>query len=233
MAYGFGYQTSTANEILAQESARVFMAKVYRWMFGGLALTGLVAMFVASQPQLALGAAQHAWLLFGVELAAVFGLSFFASRMSGAVAGGLFLAYAALNGVTFSAIFYVYQLGSVAQAFFLTAGVFGAMSIYGTVTKRNLSAWGSFLFIGLIGIILASIVTFFVHSSMLEFVINCAMVVVFAGLAAYDNQKLRQIHAGSGFSSATSLSVVGALMLYLDFINLFIALLRLFGDRRR
>lgn len=233
MAYGMGYQATVANDILAQESARAFMARVYRWMFGGLALTGLVAMYVASQPALALGAAQHAWILFGVELAAVFGLSLFAQKMGGVMAGFLFLAYAALNGVTFSGIFYVYQLGSVAQAFFMTAGVFGAMSIYGTVTKRDLSAWGGFLFAGLIGVLLASVVSFFVHSSMLEFVINCAMVVVFSGLAAYDQQKLRRFHAQSGFSSATSLTVVGALTLYLDFINLFIALLRLFGDRRR
>lgn len=231
MAYG--YQTASANDILAQESARTFMARVYRWMFAGLALTGLVAMYVASRPELALAAAQNRWVLFGLELAAVFGLSLFAQRMGGAMAAILFLAYAALNGVTFSGIFYAFQLGSVVNAFFLTSAVFLAMSVYGSSTKRDLGSWGGFLYGGLVGILLAMVVSFFLHSSLLEFVINCAMVVVFSGLAAYDQQKLRQFHASSGYSSAASLSIVGALTLYLDFINLFIALLRLFGNRRR
>lgn len=231
MEYGY-QQAVSANQILAQESARTFMARVYRWMFAGLALTGLVSMYVASRPELAHAAAQNAMILFVLELGAVFGLSLFAQKMGGAMAGLLFLGYAALNGVTFSGIFYAYRLGSIVDAFFLTSAVFLVMSVYGTVTKRDLGSWGGFLYGGLIGILLAMVVSFFLHSSMLEFVINCAMVVVFSGLAAYDQQKLREFHASSGFSSAASLSIVGALTLYLDFINLFIALLRLFGRRR-
>jgi FtsH-binding integral membrane protein len=173
------------------------------------------------------------WLLFGGELAMVFGLSLFAHKMSGALAATLFLAYALLNGLTFSTIFFVFQLGSIVNAFFLTAAVFGAMSIYGTYTKRDLSSWRGFLYGGLFGILGAMVLSFFVHSNLLEFLINVAMVVVFTGLAAYDQQKLRKYHASSGYSSALSLAVNGALILYLDFINLFIALLQLFGDRRR
>jgi FtsH-binding integral membrane protein len=123
-------------------------------------------------------------------------------------------------------------LGSIGQAFALTAGVFGAMSLYGTITKKNLSAWGTFLFMGLVGIIIASVVNLFMSSDMMSFVIACASVVVFSGLTAYDTQKLREMHATTGYSSAATVSVVGALMLYLDFINLFLALLRLMGRRR-
>jgi FtsH-binding integral membrane protein len=234
MAYGYGYQqANSANDTLAQASANTFMARVFRWMFGGLALTGLTAMYVASQPALAMKAAEHMWLLFGGELAMVFGLSFFAHKMSGALAATLFLAYALLNGLTFSTIFFVFQLGSIVNAFFLTAAVFGAMSIYGTYTKRDLSSWRGFLYGGLFGIVGAMILGIFIHSNLLQFLINVAMVVVFTGLAAYDQQKLRKFHASSGYSSALSLAITGALMLYLDFINLFIALLQLFGDRRR
>lgn len=233
MAYGYGYQTTSANEALAQASANTFMSKVYRWMFGGLALTGVVALYVASQPNLLMFAAQHMLALVIAELAVVFGLSLFAQKMGGAMAATLFIAYAALNGMTFSTLFLVYRLGSIANAFFVTAAVFGAMSVYGTYTKRDLSSWRGFLYGGLIGILVAMVLSFFFHSGMLEFLISVAMVVVFTGLTAYDQQKLRQIHAQSGYSSAGSLAIVGALILYLDFVNLFIAFLRLFGDRRR
>ena len=233
MALGYGYQqTGSVNDTLAQASANTFMARVYRWMFAGLTVTGLVAMYVATQPALAMQAAQHMWLLFGAELAMVFGLSFFAHKMSAAMAATLFLAYAVLNGLTFSTLFFVFQLGSIVNAFFLTAAVFGAMSIYGTYTKRDLSSWRGFLYGGLFGILGAMLLGFFFHSALLQFLINVAMVVVFTGLAAYDQQKLRKFHASSGYSSVGSLAIVGALMLYLDFINLFIALLNLTGKRR-
>jgi hypothetical protein len=137
-----------------------------------------------------------------------------------------------LNGLTFSVIFLVYELGSISSAFVITAGTFGAMSVYGTVTKKDLSGWGSFLLMGLIGIIIAGIVNIFLQSDFLGFVKSCAGVVIFAGLTAYDTQKLRTHHANSGFSSELSLSVTGALMLYLDFVNLFLHILRLIGRRR-
>ncbi|MHB8877220.1 MAG: Bax inhibitor-1/YccA family protein [Myxococcaceae bacterium] len=222
----------SASQVLMEESARTFMARVYRWMFAGLAITGAAAVFTATSPALMEFAFNMRWVLFGAELALVLGLSWAAPRLSGAVAGLLFIAYAAMNGLLFSFLFFMYELGSIGQAFFLTAGVFGALSVYGTVTKKNLSAWRTFLFMGLIGVVAAGVLQMFVQSSGLGFVWSCACVVVFAGLTAYDTQKLRQYHASSGYSSAASLSIVGALILYLDFVNLFLALLRLIGRRR-
>jgi FtsH-binding integral membrane protein len=145
----------------------------------------------------------------------------------------LFLGYSVLTGLTMSVIFLIYTRSSIGSAFLLTAGTFGAMSVFGTVTRKNLSSWATFLIMGAIGIFIASIVQVFMQSPMLNFVLGCAGVLVFAGLTAYDTQKLREMHAGSGYSSAATLSIVGALVLYLDFINLFLSLLRLFGDRRR
>jgi len=152
--------------------------------------------------------------------------------MTGALAATLFLLYSAFNGLTFSTLFLVYQLASIGQSFLLTAAAFGALSAYATFTKRDLSAWRSFLFIGLIGVVIAGFIQIFWHNPGFSFVWSAACVVVFAGLTAYDTQKLRGLYASSGYRSATSLSVTGALMLYLDFINLFLALLRLFGRRR-
>jgi FtsH-binding integral membrane protein len=205
---------------------------VYGWMFAGLMLTGAMALYTFSnKPLLDMTMAWRLPLLL-VELGLVFALSLFAPRMSGAVAGLMFLVYAALTGMTLAVYFAFYTAGSIGQAFLLTAGVFGGMSIYGTVTKKDLSSWGSFLFMGLFGVIIASVVNLFMRSDGLSFVASCACVVVFTGLTAYDTQKLRQMHATTGYSSAASVSIVGALTLYLDFINLFLALLRLFGRRR-
>ncbi len=227
----FGYAPS-ASSIVADESSRAFMAKVYRWMFAGLALTGGTAFYVAQSQQLmSLVMSMFMPLIIG-ELLLVMALSFLASRVNGVIAAIMFLGYALLNGLTFSAIFLAYRLGSVGMAFAITAGTFGAMSIYANVTKKDLSGWGTFLFMGLVGILIAGIVNIFVQSEMLMFVKSCAGVLVFSGLAAYDTQKLKQMHAASGYSTSGSLPVVGALTLYLDFINLFLSILRLMGRRR-
>jgi len=223
---------AAVDQIVVDQSQRAFMARVYRWMFLGLSVTGGVALFTASSPALLQLVVPHLMFLLIAEFLVVLGLTFAAPRVSGPVAGGLFLLYATMNGLTFSTIFLVFQLGSIGQAFLLTAGTFGAMSVYATLTKKDLSAWRSFLFIGLFGVVIAGVVQLFWHSESFSFVWSCACVVVFAGLTAYDTQKLRQMHAGAGYSSAASLSVSGALMLYLDFVNLFLALLRLFGRRR-
>lgn len=230
-----GWQTARAevNDVLVQESQRAFMSRVYGWMFAGLSVTGLVALFTAASPQLMQTVFNVRWVLFIAQLGLVFALSGMATRLSGAVAGALFVAYSALTGLTFSVLFYIFTQGSIASAFLMTAGTFGAMSAFATFTKKNLSGWSTFLFMGLIGVVIASVVQIFVQSSALSFVTACASVVVFAGLTAYDTQKLREMHAASGYSSAATVSIVGALSLYLDFINLFLALLRLFGDRRR
>jgi len=227
----YGYDRS-ASAALASESARVFMQKVYAWMSGGLALTAGVAFAVASNQAVFAAVAPYLRFVWFGTLGLVFAFSFLAHKVSGPVAAAMFLIYAAAIGLTFSTLFVVYQLGSIAAAFVVTAGAFAALSAYATFTKRDLSAWGTFLFMGLVGLLLAVVVNIFLQSSMLAFVVSCVTLVVFAGFTAYDTQKLRQLHASSGYSSATSLAVSGALTLYLDFINIFLALLRLFGDRR-
>jgi FtsH-binding integral membrane protein len=148
------------------------------------------------------------------------------------VAALMFLAYSFLTGLTLSGLFWYFKLGSVASAFFVTAGAFAALSAYATVTKRDLSAFAKFLFIGLVGLVLASLVSLFVHSGLLVFVINCVGVLVFGGLTAVHTQQLRRYYATSGYRSAQALAVNGALMLYLDFINLFLSILSLTGRRR-
>jgi FtsH-binding integral membrane protein len=208
------------------------MGRVYRWMFGGLAVTGAVALFTATSPELLQLAFQARIGIYIAEIGLVLALSWAAPKLSGPVAALMFVGYAALNGLLFSFLFVLYELGSIGQAFLLTAGVFGALSVYGTVTKKDLSAWATFLFMGLIGVVLAGVVQVFMPSPGLSFVWSCACVVVFAGLTAYDTQKLRTYHASTGYSSAGTVAIVGALTLYLDFVNLFLALLRLVGRRR-
>ena len=230
---GYSYSpTGSAGSVLASESARVFMQRVYWWMSVGLALTGGIAFTVASSQQLTAMVMPFYIPLLVIEFVVVLAFVFVQSKVSGPVAAVMFLLYAVLNGLTFSVLFLLYELGSISSAFVITAGTFGAMSLYGTVTKKDLSGWGSFLIMGLIGIIIAGIVNIFLQSDFLGFVKSCAAVVIFAGLTAYDTQKLRTHHANSGFSSAMALSITGALMLYLDFVNLFLHVLRLIGRRR-
>lgn len=229
---GVASPVDEVNSTLVQESQRAFMSRVYGWMFAGLFITGVMALYTVGNQALLNIALEWRIPLLLAELGLVFVLSLAAPRLSGAVAGAMFIGYAALTGMTLSIYFLIYTAGSIGQAFLMTAGTFGAMSLYGTVTKKDLSGWGAFLFMGLVGVIIASVVNIFMRSDMLGFVTACACVVVFAGLTAYDTQKLRQMHASTGYSSAATISIVGALTLYLDFINLFLALLRLFGRRR-
>ena len=230
-----GWQTAergSVDSVLVRESQRAFMSRVHGWMFGGLLVTGTMMMVTLANESLLRLVASWPLAFILVQLGAVFVLSFLAPRLSGPAAGALFIGYSALTGMTFSILALVYTFASLGQAFFLTAGVYGAMALYGTFTKKDLSGWATFLFMGLFGIVIAGIVNLFVQSDALSFVKSCAAVLVFAGLTAYDTQKLREMHAGTGYSSAATVSIVGALTLYLDFINLFLALLRLFGRRR-
>ena len=210
------------------------MTAVYRWMTVGLAVTAVVAYSVASSEEALRLIVGNRLVFFGLiiaEFGLVIGISAAANRLSAASAGGLFLLYSALNGATLSVVLLMYTGSSVALAFVTTAGTFGAMSVYATVTRRDLSSWGSFLMMGLVGVVIASVANIFLHSGMMSYVISCAAVVVFTGLAAYDTQKLRALaRAGGG---AAAMPVNGALALYLDFVNLFLALLRLLGGRRR
>lgn len=200
---------------------------VYGWMAAGLCLTALVSVAVVSSPELFNMVFANRMVFFGLfiaELALVFAISGFAIRMGTATAAPLFLLYSALNGVTLSGIFMIYTGESISSAFFTTAGTFGVMSIYGLTTKRDLTSLGSFCFMGLVGVIIASIVNIFLHSGMLQFMVSGIGLIVFIGLTAYDTQKLKGVRGGA--------AVAGALALYLDFVNMFLFILQLFGSRR-
>lgn len=220
-----------------QEASTIFLAKVFNWMALGLGLTGVIAWFTASSglaAQLAQG--PLFMILLIAELGLVFYLSARIEKIEPATATGLFLGYAALNGLTLSMIFLAYTQSSIAATFFITAGMFGAMAVYGLVTKRDLSGMGSFLFMGLIGIIIASIVNIFLKSSSLYWAISLIGVFVFVGLTAYDVQKIKRIGEQGimeqGEGAIKKGAIMGALALYLDFINLFLMLLRFFGGSR-
>lgn len=215
-----------------QSAATSFLWSTYRWMAVGLALTGLVAALVASSPGLAqavLGTPLF-WGLIIAELVLVVAFSAKAATVSPGTAAAMFLGYAALNGVTFAFIFFAYTQASIATAFFVTAGAFAGLSIYGSTTKRDLSAMGQFMVMGLIGFIIASVVNLFLRSEAIYWISTYAGVLIFAGLTAYDTQRLRALYAHQG--EAGNLALRGALILYLDFINLFLLLLRIFGGRR-
>jgi FtsH-binding integral membrane protein len=202
----------------------MILQKVYLWMAVGLGITA-IASFYTMQSEEMMDVAQKGFLGFViVELALVFVISWFIKRISPSVAGALFLVYAALNGITLSLVVSHYTSDSVAIAFTVTAGTFIATSFYGITTKRDLSSLGSILFMLLIGLILASLVNLFLHSSMMEFVLSILGVVVFVGLTAYDTQKIKNNYYAS--------PIMGALALYLDFINLFLYMLRLFGSKK-
>ena len=172
------------------------------------------------------------WVVMLAPLGMVLWLSFRIQSMSASTARTMFLVYSALMGVSLSSIFMVYTGGSIARVFFITAASFGALSIFGYTTKKDLSAWGSFLFMGLIGIVIASLVNIFLGSSALQFAISVIGVLVFAGLTAYDTQQIKEMYyEGDSGEVATKKSVMGALRLYLDFINMFLMLLQLFGNR--
>ena len=236
MASPFGNQQSMVGT--QAESARVaeFLQKVYGWMFVGLGITAVVAYFVASSPaimQAIWGNRIVFWLLFIGELGLVWYLSARVSSIAGATASGLFMLYSALNGVTLSIILLAYTGASIATAFMTTAGMFGALALYGTVTKRSLAGVGQFAFMGLMGVVIASIVGIFWQNDMLQFVISIVGVIVFVGLTAWDAQRLKNMALQLEGGQVASYAVVGALALYLDFINMFLFLLRLFGGGRR
>ncbi|OHB33655.1 MAG: hypothetical protein A2X84_00445 [Desulfuromonadaceae bacterium GWC2_58_13] len=214
-----------------------FFPSVYGWMTAGLGLTALTALLTLSSEsmlQLIFGNKLVFYgLMFG-ELGLVIALSAAINRISAATATLMFLLYSALNGVTFASIFLVYTQSSIASTFFVAAGTFAGMSIYGMATKRDLTGWGSFLFMGLIGVIIASLVNIFLQSAMITWVVSYIGVFVFVGLTAYDTQKLKRI-SQNGFADGESrqkATILGALTLYLDFINLFLMLLRVMGSRR-
>ncbi len=216
------------------ERERTFIRSVYAWMFGGLLLTAAAAWWVVESPamqQAIFGNRAVPWVLMLAELGLVMYLSFRITKMSAGAAASTFLIFSLLNGLTLSSIFFVYTHADIFQAFLTAAGMFGAMSVYGMVTKRDLTSWGSFFFMGLIGIIICSVINIFMKSSALGFAISFIGVFVFLGLTAYDTQKLKSYATAPELRE--NLAVYGALALYLDFINLFLMLLRLFGGGNR
>lgn len=212
------------------------LTQVYAWMTAGLLVTGAIAMFVAGTPALVGAIVGNSLLFFGLiigQLALVWVLSANLMRLAPAAATALFLGYAALNGLTFAVIFLAYTAESIASTFFVTAGTFGAMSAWGYFTRRDLSGMGNFLFMALIGLILASIVNIFLASSALYWVITYAGVLIFVALTAYDTQKIKHMIAEvRDEATGQRVAIYGALTLYLDFINLFLFLLRILGNRR-
>jgi len=227
-------QTRTRDEAVVDEGLRAYMLRVYNYMAMGLGLTGVVAYAVSSSPTImqAIFGSGLMWVAILAPLGLVFFLSFRIHAMKPATAQAVYWLYAGLNGVAFSVIFIAYTQTSIARVFFITAGTFAAVSLYGYTTKRDLTGWGSFLFMGLIGIIIASVVNMFMASSALHFAISVIGVLIFTGLTAYDTQKIKEMYyEGDEDGTATKKAVMGALRLYLDFINLFLMLLRLFGNR--
>ncbi len=221
------------------EVVNAFFRKVYHWMTAGLILTAVMAHVTASsEAMLRLVFGSHFVLfgLIGLEFLLVIAISAGINRMSAGLASVLFVVYSLLNGINLSGVLLIYSGQSVFSAFLTTAGMFGAMSVYGLYSKRDLTAWGSFLTMGLIGLLIAMLLNFFMKSTMVEFVTSIFGVVIFLGLTAWDTRKLLQIGSEldgvEGSESAHKLAIVGALELYLDFINIFLFLLRLFGKRR-
>jgi len=213
-----------------------YMSKVYGWMAGALSVSAGIAWMAAHSPTFIEMITQKPGIMYGMmigELVLVIVLVSLVKRMSLGAAIFAFLGYSILTGLTLSMIFMVYTEASIAKTFIITGGVFGAMSIYGYTTKKDLTSWGSFLIMSLIGLVIASLVNLFLHSYMIDWITTYAGIIIFVGLTAWDTQKLKYFGAmGMEGDMLGKIAILGALTLYLDFINLFLHLLRAFGDRR-
>jgi uncharacterized protein len=225
----------TSNTVQAADRVSAFLWKVYGWMAIGLGLTALVAFAVAGSPDLQRVLVGNRLVFFAfviAQLGLVFFLSARADRLAPGTAAGLFALYSALTGVTLSVILLAYTGESVAMTFVVTAGMFATLALWGSTTKRSLAGAGQFFMMGLVGLILASVLGMFWHNDALQFLISVVGVIVFTGLTAYDAQRLKQMALALPEGQVGSYAVVGALSLYLDFINLFLMLLRFTGSRR-
>lgn len=241
--YRTPYSVGTGTAADIDRGLRAHMLHVYNYMASGVLLTGIVAMVISnmavtdSGELTALGQAIYLsplkWVVMLSPLALVMVMSFGLNKLSLFALQASFWGFAALMGLSLSSIFLMYTGESIAKVFFITAAMFGSLSLYGYTTKRDLGPVGKFMFMGLIGIIIASVVNIFMASSMMSFVISVIGVIVFAGLTAYDTQRIKELYfEGHGEEQAAKLSLMGALSLYLNFINMFMMLLRLFGTAR-
>lgn len=233
------YNYNLNNQYSSNQSLDVFVSKVMRQvftkMFLAMVITAISAYMVLSVPALAKFIFTNSWVYWGLligEIVMVIALSASINKLSNAGATALFYLYSVLNGMTLSCIVLVYTAASIALTFAITAGVFATMAIYGYVTKSDLTKFGSFMMMALFGLIICIVVNLFMHSSTLEWIISFAGVVIFIGLTAWDVQKIKRMAAMSDYNSAGKIATIGALSLYLDFINLFLYLLRFFGSSR-
>jgi hypothetical protein len=228
--YDLNYPRTSDQVVIAQNS---LIRQVYAWMGAGLLVTALLAFVTVTSPVLYNAVVGNKLVFYGLiigELGLVIALSAAINRLGAGTATLMFIVYSALNGITLSIIFRVYTAESIGSTFLVTAGMFGAMSIYGSTTRKDLTSWGSFLFMGLIGIVIASIVNIFVGSSAVSWVVSAVGVIVFTGLTAYDTWKIKAMAAAG--EGGRKPAIIGALTLYLDFINLFLMLLRFTGRER-
>ena len=230
-AQPLGYESRVDAGVIAR-----FFNVVYAWMCAGLALTAVVAWYISTRPDLMAQIFRGPMLIILIvaELALVWTVSAAVNKLSAPVATALFMLYSALNGLTLSVLFLAYTHKSLGSTFLISAAMFGAMSVYGMATRRNLTSLGSFLFMALIGLVLASVVNIFLASPAMYWIITYAGVLIFVGLTAYDTQRLKAVaeYTANDPAMAARLAVNGALTLYLDFINLFLLMLRILGDRR-
>ncbi|HEY7288730.1 MAG TPA: Bax inhibitor-1/YccA family protein [Vicinamibacterales bacterium] len=233
--YDMARESTVSVPSTVDERVSTFLRSVYGWMGIGLGITAVTALAVSSSPSIALTLVRNPFLFWGlaiVQLGIVFALSARVQQMAPSTASMLFVVYSALTGLTFSFLLLAYTGESIASTFVITAGMFGAMAFYGTMTRRSLAGFGHFLIMGVVGLILASLVGMFWHNDGLQFMISIVGVFIFTGLAAYDAQRMKAMALALPAGQTGSFAIVGALSLYLDFINLFLFLLRFLGNRR-
>lgn len=230
----------TSNAQVVDEGLRSYMLKIYNYMTGGLAVTGIISYLISSNPSFLrlfftpTGYSGFGWLALFAPLIMVFAFGWVVNKGTLAQVQAMFWGFSALMSVSLAPIFLIYTGTSITRVFLITAATFGALSLYGYTTKKDLSGWGSFLMIGLIGLIIATIVNFFMQSTGLYYALSYIGILIFAGLTAYDTQNLKSMYYQSdmGGDIADRIAISGALSLYLDFVNMFLYLLRLMGDRR-
>ncbi len=233
----FGWRNMALGSFSSPEQM-AFIHKVYGWMCGGLVVSALVSLWVVVTPSIAQIIIGNEFVFYGLLIAELVAVIFLARKVhtiSSSVSAVVFILYSALNGLTLSVIFFVYTFGSILEVFLLTAGMFGVMSLYGFLTKRDLTTMGNLVVMALFGLVAALLINLFLRSSIMDFILACIGVVIFVLLTAYDTQKLKWLYAlgqTEGADGEKKEAINGALTLYLDFINLFLSLLRIFGRRR-
>jgi FtsH-binding integral membrane protein len=228
------YNTAIVTPAEYDEGLRKFMLSVYNNMTISLAISGAIALFVSMSPALmsVIWATHLKWVVIFLPLAMSLGFTFLVDKISSSTARLFLFVFAAAMGLSLSSVFIIFKMGSIVQVFFITAATFGAASLYGYTTKRDMTNIGSFLIMGVIGIVIASIVNIFLQSSMFGFIISCLAVLIFTGLTAYDTQELKNIYDSQYDEEMEKSGVIGALGLYMNFINIFIHLLQIIGDKK-